>query len=424
MKRFAIFIVAVFAVALMENQSEAQFYGGPSFGGSGFSVGIGSGGFNRSFGGACSLLLPFEAFAEERFEVEEVATGRVEAEDELLHLSLGELVWAGNDKVVLNLRNNRSHGTVLVYQIKEGELVLLWKKAFQTSVTALAANEETVFLAMEKSRVGGVHFFDVKTGNLLQEIPLPGESVPQDMNALNVEGLPEEERKETVKLIEEIKLPAQINSLFWLEGEQGLVGASRTRFYSWRSQKPEEVNSFPFQSGFFRIDSSNGEAMLIGLDDAAAQAEGCLVFFGPDMTEPKVIHGQRVENPRRTRDADFLSNAFAANEGRYVRVVDGGWGEGWVYVHEGDAESKKWGSQNRHAIADLDWKQDLLAVSGTSRKVRLHNLEGTVLGQSKNLEERVWELAFSPSGDRIATLGEKGQISVLGLNKTGANSGK
>jgi len=72
----------------------------------------------------------------------------------------------------------------------------------------------------------------------------------------------------------------------------------------------------------------------------------------------------------------------------------------------------------------LDWKQDLLAISGTSLKVRLHNLEGTVLGQSKSLGERVWELAFSPSGDRVATLGEKGQISVFGLNKAGANSGK
>ena len=164
--------------------------------------------------------------------------------------------------------------------------------------------------------------------------------------------------------------------------------------------------------------------MVIGLDDAAAQAEGCLVFFGPDMTEPKVIHGQRIENPGQTRDAAFLSNAFAASEERYVRVVDGGWGEGSVYVHEGDAKPKKWGSQNSHAIADLDWKQDLLAISGTSLTVRLHNLEGAVLGQSKNLGERVWELAFSPSGDRVATLGEKGQISVLGLNKTGANSGK
>ena len=164
---------------------------------------------------------------------------------------------------------------------------------------------------------------------------------------------------------------------------------------------------------------------MIGLDDAAAQAEGCLVFFGPDMTEPKVIHGQRVENPRRTRDdAAFLSNAFAENEDCYVRVVDGGWGEGSVYVHERDAEPKKWGSQNSHAIADLDWRQGLLAISGTSLKVRLHNFEGTVLGQSKNLGERVYELAFSPSGDRVATLGEKGQISVLGLNKTGANSGE
>ena len=65
-----------------------------------------------------------------------------------------------------------------------------------------------------------------------------------------------------------------------------------------------------------------------------------------------------------------------------------------------------------------------MAISGTSLKVRLHNLEGTVLGQSKSLGERVWELAFSPSGDRVATLGEKGQISVFGLNKAGANSGK
>ena len=107
-----------------------------------------------------------------------------------------------------------------------------------------------------------------------------------------------------------------------------------------------------------------------------------------------------------------------------MRVVDGGWGEGSVYVHEGDAKPKKWGSQNSHAVADLDWKQDLLAISGTSLKVRLHNLEGTVLGQSKNLGERVWDLAFAPSGGRVATLGEKVQISVLALNKTGANSGK
>ena len=33
MKRFAILVVAVFAVALMESQSEAQFYGGRGFGG-------------------------------------------------------------------------------------------------------------------------------------------------------------------------------------------------------------------------------------------------------------------------------------------------------------------------------------------------------------------------------------------------------
>ncbi len=51
MKRFAILVVAVFAVALMENQSEAQFYGGRGFGGSGFAISVGSGGFNRGFGG-------------------------------------------------------------------------------------------------------------------------------------------------------------------------------------------------------------------------------------------------------------------------------------------------------------------------------------------------------------------------------------
>ena len=51
MKRFAILVVAVFAVALMESQSEAQFYGGRGFGGSGFSISVGNGGFNRGFGG-------------------------------------------------------------------------------------------------------------------------------------------------------------------------------------------------------------------------------------------------------------------------------------------------------------------------------------------------------------------------------------
>ena len=51
MKRFAILVMAVFAVALMENQSEAQFYGGRGFGGSGFGISIGTGGFNRGFGG-------------------------------------------------------------------------------------------------------------------------------------------------------------------------------------------------------------------------------------------------------------------------------------------------------------------------------------------------------------------------------------
>ena len=51
MKRFVILVVAVFAVALMENQAEAQFYGGRGFGGSGFSIGFGTGGFNRGFGG-------------------------------------------------------------------------------------------------------------------------------------------------------------------------------------------------------------------------------------------------------------------------------------------------------------------------------------------------------------------------------------
>lgn len=51
MKRFAILVVAVFAVALMESQSEAQFYGGRGFGGSGFALSIGTGGFNRGFGG-------------------------------------------------------------------------------------------------------------------------------------------------------------------------------------------------------------------------------------------------------------------------------------------------------------------------------------------------------------------------------------
>ena len=62
MKRFAILVVAVFAVALMENQSEAQFYGGRGFGGSGFSIGFGTGGFNRGFGGFNSFNRGYGGF--------------------------------------------------------------------------------------------------------------------------------------------------------------------------------------------------------------------------------------------------------------------------------------------------------------------------------------------------------------------------
>ncbi len=52
MKRFAILVVAIFALVLFEGQADAQCgYGGGFRGGSGISIGIGTGGFNRGFGG-------------------------------------------------------------------------------------------------------------------------------------------------------------------------------------------------------------------------------------------------------------------------------------------------------------------------------------------------------------------------------------
>lgn len=113
-------------------------------------------------------------------------------------------------------------------------------------------------------------------------------------------------------------------------------------------------------------------------------------------------------------DATFLSNAHGHPDGTLVLVHDhGGWVPGEVTVHK-DAEEITFGSENHHAVTDVDWDNRLIALSGTSRAVVLKSFEGETLATMKEAcAERIQVVRFAPGGQQLAVLSQDGEVRVL-----------
>ena len=271
--------------------------------------------------------------------------------------------WATEHILVVTLRNRKVQG----FDSKSGKEI--WSKEFEENIDAIATGKSHVFVALSGSIDGSRPYrilrFNAETGD-----------------DLTPPGVPEPFLTHAMEWIEEM------DSLCVLMDE----GIS---IYSTDLQTVTKKISYEGHPFF----SATGTSVLL------AERSGSCTRINLESSELSLIHGPpHVESSMVAMDAPFLSNAFA-NGGKLIRVVDNSWTTGTVSFHDGeDSEPVTADSENGHAIAAVHWPTQRLAISGTEENLLIFDTEGTKLGRIKHaVTERTYAMAFSPSGNQIAT---------------------
>jgi len=127
-------------------------------------------------------------------------------------------------------------------------------------------------------------------------------------------------------------------------------------------------------------------------------------------------------------DGSHVSNVKFDGNRTLIHSVDHGWSKGSVYVSDVVQKKQlaKFGSHNGHAIMDVDFIHQRIALSGTSQKLTIVDFKGVKLAEASASKNRVYCVAFSPDGKHIAVSGVEGALRVFEIVPTtrGATANK
>lgn len=113
----------------------------------------------------------------------------------------------------------------------------------------------------------------------------------------------------------------------------------------------------------------------------------------------------------------FFGSSFLWQDATF-QIIDNSWATGQIFFHRTatDAPVEK-DSKNGHAVAAVHWPTGRLAVSGTEQNLLLFSTTGQRLARRPlATSERTYAVAFSPSGQKIATLDQHGSIGVFSIH--------
>jgi len=259
----------------------------------------------------------------------------------------------------------------------------LWRKEFPKSIEAITSNAQHVFVALasfprEGEEDESIRRIDVNTG--MDSTP---PSIPQ---------------------------PFLPHALIWNDELDVLSVLNDEELWIYSPDLQSVQTRIPY-AGSLPFVSQAGKFILI------AEGTGSCTLIDLAAASASHVHGPPNKGQDNTIaiDAPFLSNAFAAGDGRLIRVVDNSWATGRVYFHpDPTAEPREIDSENGHAVAAVHWPTKRLAVSGTEKNLILFSTSGDRLGSVRHAAtDRVYSLDFSPSGARIAALSSDAVVKIF-----------
>ncbi len=287
----------------------------------------------------------------------------------------GYRVFWATDDIVLVTAGNR---TIQAFSSSSGNE--LWRRQFGEVIPAVTASPRHVFfsqgwLTSEAGAPRGIRRLGLATG---RDSANPG-----------------------------VSLESAPDSLIWMEAQNGLfvLNSSEAVLFSEDLQTARPLGTWdglPFVSHagkFVLLAERTGRCALFDLD-----SPGVMRKFTPLGGQ----HGGGIDTP-------FLSNAFHAEDGGLIRVVDNSWLTGRICFHpKPDAEATVIDSENGHAVAAVHWPTSRLAISGTEKNLLLLSTSGQVAVRlSQIAADRVLSLDFSPSGQKLAALSGDGRVKIF-----------
>ena len=292
--------------------------------------------------------------------------------------SAGEkLIWASESMLIATARNC----VVQAFNPESG--AELWRAKFEKGLDGIACGGDHVYVALGDMGVD-------RSGEAIRRLEL---ATGKDTTP---KGIPQ---------------PFLVGALVWSEEAGALCVLEHSGLTVYAPDLMSVKTRVPCGERVRWKVTSDGKSILL------AEREGNCSVVDVMAGSLSHVHGPPMEDGDGsvTTDAPFLSNAFYSSGGPLIRIVDNSWATGRIHFHATPADvAKEVDSKNGHAVAAVHWPSGRLAVSGTEENLLLYSTTGDLIVEmEKAVTSRTYALAFSPSGKRVAALGEDGMVRVF-----------
>ena len=173
------------------------------------------------------------------------------------------------------------------------------------------------------------------------------------------------------------------------------------------------IDSTPKKIAFTR----NGERLTILADtdvlNVRSVEQNADVFFA----------GKRISEPRKgisfTIDAPVYSNAIHDGRDLIVYSRDNSWGTGSIYIHRlSTKKTIEFDGLNGHIVMDVDFANERIAVSGTSKDIVIFDFSGNRIAKAKNpTGERYFQLRYSPNGGKLMVCNDEDHVWIFAITE-------
>lgn len=294
--------------------------------------------------------------------------------------SCQKLYWANEDILIVTASNR----LLQAIDAKSGRK--LWQKPMAFDIQSVVANDRDAFIALdlplsERKKEMAIRRFDTHSG--IDSTPV---------------GIPQ---------------PFLPDTLIWSKSIGALALLKHGEICVYSNDLMSVQTRIPY-SGLLPHISQGGSTILLS---ESPGEDGSCTRIDLKSSKTEQIYGQPPDpnDNSFTVDVPFLSNAFAHADGRLIRIIDNSWSTGRIYFHrQPKQEPREVDSGNGHAVAAIHWPSDRFAVSGTAKNLLVFSTKGDLLAKLENATtERVYDLAFSPSGNKVAALSSNGAIKIF-----------
>ena len=258
----------------------------------------------------------------------------------------------------------------------------LWQREFQRHLIAIESSARYVYAVLDTSYPGEkaetIRRLDVMTG----EDSTP-EGIPQLLLA---------------------------RSLVWCEELEVLCILNDEELWIYSADLMSVKTRIPYVGGIPFVSYSSKLILAVEHQDSCTLFD---LFRGSATRVYGPPHRGMADLPEC--DAPALLSAFAAGDGRFIRVADSGWGPDKVHFQiDYTAEPRTVVLGHCSGVASIHWPSNRLAISVDDTNLVFFSTTGELLFTVKDVRKGgISSLSFSPSGAKIAALFSGDDVSIF-----------